>query len=232
LILKNKISLLSVFGFGLLIGSVCIGLFAHSQKRLDIPDTYNEPEEAALNVVTDISNYYSFQKIVDHRDRQLTTLNSRAPLFGNCHLGDGETHRIEYHDTWFKNAFSLTLTNRNDAIKAEWKKLIDNHDLKRFEYTESQRSEVSTQDWKAFRATLRSTKFLEMPPMLYDENGFPLIGLDGDSWTIESCVNGRYHYAYRWTPYGKEFDSFRSVGYSMVKAGGNVFQLPLPYSDE
>lgn len=222
--MKNKISLLAIFGFGLLIGSVCVGVFVYSQKSMGIPSDYIEPLDSELKVVTNISAYSSLDWIQMHRDSERRTLNSNVPLIESCSPDSYETHYFVYRDAWVKSSFSLTITRQHGSIVANWKKLVHNRIEKRFEYLNSERQLVREADWITLRKIIRESRFLEMDPIASDENGYPVMVADGDSWTIESCVNGRYHFANRSTPYGRKDKGFRNVGMAMIKAGGSKYE--------
>lgn len=116
------------------------------------------------------------------------------------------------------------MSARGESANAVWQKFSENREDKRFEYSPPENLSVTEPDWNTLKQTIRRSHILQMPPVALDENGFPIGGADGDSWIIESCVDGQYHFASRWTPYGHEYDSFRSVGKAMIISGGSRHQ--------
>jgi len=222
---ENKISLLSVFVYSLMLALLFLAGFTISQRRPELPESLVVEEDTVV-VNTDISNAYALQAIISHRDNLLATSNSPKPIFGNCSPGSLETHQFTYRDAWGKNAFSLTITSRGEAAIASWQAWINNDEKRRFELGLVKERMISQTAWSELKKRIRNSKFLESAPLALDENGFPVMGADGDTWTIESCVDGRYHFADRWSPYGPEYASFRDIGKAMVESAGSVYRLP------
>lgn len=117
--LRNRISLFSIFAFGILIGLVSTVFLVKAHKKQEIPAAFYVATEK-IKVVTNISDEFSRRSILGHRDEQLTYTNIPRPLFDSCNKQSVETYRFSYRDAWLRSSFTLSLSARGESANAVW----------------------------------------------------------------------------------------------------------------
>lgn len=78
---------------------------------------------------------------------------------------------------------------------------------------------VDDRAWQQARQRVTDPHFAQLPPV---EAG----GLDGATWTIESCVGSRYTFLQRWEPKATDAAQFVRVARELVALAGSVCRLP------
>jgi hypothetical protein len=143
-------------------------------------------------------------------------------LIDTCKPGAVESVRLTFHDPDFKRAFTLGIVAEEKGALAMWQGLQRDAASKRVSTVGVQGVRFDVNGWRQVRQSLLNPNYSTLPPEALSPIG-PRYRDQGDTWRIESCLDGAYRLTTRHKPDAYRDRDFLVAARGMMRLAGSLY---------
>ena len=160
--------------------------------------------------------------VATHRAFMHGIFGEGQALVDACKPGAPEAVRLTFHDVRWERAFTLGMVASGKGADAMWQGLREDRDAKRVVTVGVQGVRMDGNGWRQVRQSLTAPNYTSLPPeqlIAYGTRG----RFDGDTYRIESCLDGKYRLTTRHKPDPvRDIDLLRAAQ-GMQRLAGSVY---------
>jgi hypothetical protein len=157
-----------------------------------------------------------------HRTFMTGIYGEGEALVDTCKPGSPETVRLTFHDARWERAFTLGMVAEGKGAVATWQGLREDRANQRVVTVGVQGVRMDGNGWRQVRQSLTAPTYTSLPPeplIAYGTRG----RWDGDTYRIESCLDGKYRLTTRHKPDPLRDIDLLHAAQGMMRLAGSVY---------
>jgi hypothetical protein len=162
------------------------------------------------------------EAVATHRAFMTSIYGEGQALVDNCKPGAPEAVRLTYHDARWERAFTLGIVAAGKGADAVWQGLREDREHKRVVTVGVQGVRMDGNGWRQVRQSLTTPNYRSLPPeqlIAYGTRG----RWDGETYRIESCLDGQYRLTTRHKPDPDRDIDLIHAAQGMMRLAGSVY---------
>ena len=160
--------------------------------------------------------------IATHRAFMTGIYGEGEALVDACKPGAPEAVRLTFHDARWERAFTLGMVAEGKGAVATWQGLREDRANKRVVTVGVQGVRMDGNGWRQVRQSLTAPNYTSLPPeplIAYGTRG----RWDGDTYRIESCLDGKYRLTTRHKPDPQRDIDLIHAAQGLMRLAGSVY---------